>query len=1163
MTTVVGQESFSSSTGLDDGTERLAGEIQLRAYSNFVSTYSQQLVDLGTTLTVAENASFDPEFDPILLQTTSSECTSLLNLVNTDNKILNKVVIALSSLCLEVDYLRHQAEDEFYDPLLFYGEGVEITREDGTRQNQIGRMLPVLQKLSCFILRCREVLKNMVLQLAALYNKSMPKVMDVKEIHFLTVFEYIGVLLRVVITLEEIVAANTTLRDDWNQYKVILKSVNQNPAKYDASVDKLKPFAKMLGRIEKQILSGQILQHFWAQNFDDTGIPVTKNSYFAEEFLVNIRKIFSNLEPIIGDSSETNERLEYVEVCALFGFHVLLFRDPDRKLFRQMWDVYRKVPGVVLTSNVVWFQLNLFQQIVPNLVDKKMSEQVLLARSNYLQTKQQVLPKDAQAAFLTVNTWLVKIASMKSQDKSPTDLQNRLKVVLEGINLCFSLCNIVSLVMNLHAALQKPMSKSEVLALCHIIGLCKAVEAGFHKWGLHLAESELQLVQQLQYKTICDLFNGKKRIVVDKKYSDKRLDILSALLVATNSINGPPSVQRILVTQIAVNIADQSKTFKDEELSSIRRTLESLKLMGKGIQNATKEASDFSFFYWNRSVLEIYLENLRQNPTDTVGVHNMFAALNDCVPHLRRSKHAESSDVVIKYYTDDIMATLTQSLLTGICKEIENDLRLSVHTHLKLDDRNPYKVGLKGLRQVLAMRPLQFMDRSVDIKEYVSHYIDTTFYNLNTVALHDWRTYVEMRNMASQKYSLRMQETHLPNQTLEQGLDVLEIMRNIHVFVSKYLYNLNNQIFVEKSSNNKHLNTITIRHVANSVRTHGTGIMNTTVNFTFQFLKKKFYIFSQFLYDEHIKSKLIKDIRFFKENRIALAQRYPYDRADRFNKGIRKLGLSQDGMSYLDQFRLLISHIGNAMGYVRMVRSGGIHCCSNAMKFVPDLDDIVNFTELVKDVGIGSEVNDAAEQLDGVIDTLAKNTAEGSDYFTKLVDVFGQEFRSQKNMHLRNFYAILPALTLNFVEHSIGCKEKMNKKNKQGAAFTDDGFAMGVAYILKLLDQYKDFDSLHWFQSVKQKHEQDKSSQKKDVALSNKKQQSANLTEDEKLVQATSLALKRILIYQREFELLFFSLSSARIFFRGNSTGEEKGSTVNEKQSSEADDSKSDPAMTS
>ena len=66
-------------------------------------------------------------------------------------------------------------------------------------------------------------------------------------------------------------------------------------------------------------------------------------------------------------------------------------------------------------------------------------------------------------------------------------------------------------------------------------------------------------------------------------------------------------------------------------------------------------------------------------------------------------------------------------------------------------------------------------------------------------------------------------DDHLPAQTLEQGLDVLEIMRNIHVFVSNYLYNLNHQIFVESGSQNKHLNTINIRHIANSIRTHGTG----------------------------------------------------------------------------------------------------------------------------------------------------------------------------------------------------------------------------------------------------------------------------------------------------------------------------------------------------
>ena len=88
-------------------------------------------------------------------------------------------------------------------------------------------------------------------------------------------------------------------------------------------------------------------------------------------------------------------------------------------------------------------------------------------------------------------------------------------------------------------------------------------------------------------------------------------------------------------------------------------------------------------------------------------------------------------------------------------------------------------------------------------------------------------------------------------------------------------------------------------------------------------------------------------------------QKYPFERAEKFNKGIRKLGLTPDSLSYLDQFRELITQVGmsfvrkvlfsfarffnilrvffcvgNAMGYIRMVRSGGLHCVSNAIRLV-------------------------------------------------------------------------------------------------------------------------------------------------------------------------------------------------------------------------------------
>ena len=50
-----------------------------------------------------------------------------------------------------------------------------------------------------------------------------------------------------------------------------------------------------------------------------------------------------------------------------------------------------------------------------------------------------------------------------------------------------------------------------------------------------------------------------------------------------------------------------------------------------------------------------------------------------------------------------------------------------------------------------------------------------------------------------------------------------------------------------------------------------------------------------------------------------------------------------------------------------------------------------------------------------------------------LVNVFAPEMRNPSNLHLRDFYIIIPALTLNFVEHSLLMKEKLARKNvKEG-----------------------------------------------------------------------------------------------------------------------------------
>ena len=101
------------------------------------------------------------------------------------------------------------------------------------------------------------------------------------------------------------------------------------------------------------------------------------------------------------------------------------------------------------------------------------------------------------------------------------------------------------------------------------------------------------------------------------------------------------------------------------------------------------------------------------------------------------------------------------------------------------------------------------------------------------------------------------------------------------------------QLFIEKRSDRgaKHLHVVNIESISASIRTHGTGMMNTTVSFAYQFLRRKFFRFSQFLFDDYIRSHLSREIRFFERQRQKLKNMYPHENAHKFTRDIMKLGM--------------------------------------------------------------------------------------------------------------------------------------------------------------------------------------------------------------------------------------------------------------------------------
>ena len=73
------------------------------------------------------------------------EQASLLQLIKTDNKVLNKIVTVFAALGVELEFLIKEGDNKYCWGLLLYGEGAEASKETGENLIQMGKYISFLQ----------------------------------------------------------------------------------------------------------------------------------------------------------------------------------------------------------------------------------------------------------------------------------------------------------------------------------------------------------------------------------------------------------------------------------------------------------------------------------------------------------------------------------------------------------------------------------------------------------------------------------------------------------------------------------------------------------------------------------------------------------------------------------------------------------------------------------------------------------------------------------------------------------------------------------------------------------------------------------------------------------------------------------------------------------
>lgn len=1191
---------------IEEDTQRAAAEVQLQNYGRFIEDYTNKLNKLEerlqqqsiessrcytpgpSTLTVAIN------FEPV-------EQADATDVINCDNKIIDKIVRVFSALCCEVSFIRDEFKCKYLNLILYYGDDID---ENATSyedcQLSISKILADLQRLSAFIKHCERLLLEIVSQLSCFYRLDL----EIADVGMYEVFDVLGETLIVLITVQEVVANNTTLIYHWSLYKRTIQLASHSASEFPYNLAKISQLDQLITKLESRVIACKIFDNALGLPYDRK-TNVKNNKRLAEHLNGYLRKVVLELERTVQHES-VESAAKWAKACVTFVLSINLFGNYDKKFLKSLHVGVRKFALITLCANVT-FRIDEFLLKYAGHLLKPAEKKLFLKTTtstttnsnnsnndnvNSQQCIQDItikLNNDAPFYAVQVLSWILRLEQVVKRDITNLNIEYLREIsglLFEGIRYASCIKTTLCTICNLYVIMKKPMYKTSVISFCKLVEILMCIEYIYYRHHSRLANVINYIVQYTRYECI-GMMDGLKKELLDGKYvkDSSKIDTVSSLVIAQDALNsGPTTELRVLIAKLCLNLVNQGRYFTDVERQRLTGTLEKLSATCK-LQRNLKSLLECSFMYWNRGILPIYFEEInskRYNVNrveyllhsillhppencyqkyDDDDVDNsrddiddmMILAANNGAAAAANDESSPSSTAINDMYENvyvDCLSKLCDQIIRPLCGRIEENLRLNVlEQHLRrIDQPNTLQAQrqfeLNNFYGIRATTAIYLDGKYLDVKKRIEDYLNKTYYDLTTVALHNYQIHGEMKLLAGRKFGLQTMDDNLPNRGLEYGVDLLEITRNIDVFVASYFYNLNNQLFIEMRSNNKYLNSINITHIANSIRSHGMGIMNTAVNYTYQFLRQKLGNFSQFLFDEQIKSRLLKDISAFNEQTASnnnnnnnngnsfsygdvTSSYYSFERAERFNRGIQKLGVAKDGSTCLDQFRSLITQIGNALGYVRMIKSGGLHCCSNSAVFIPNLKYILNFQQLCRSDRLSELCCRSAADLDEAIGNLADKITDGTNYFKLLVDVFAPVLRDPKNNHLRNFYVIIPSLMINFVDYFVGAKESMIKKNSNtttACCFTDDGFAIGCAYLLEVLNLQAEFDSLHWFQSVTERNRNTVRKLQENIAIASSK-------DDQKLQHTLNLSLKRIKQYQKEFSLLRYNFYSARVLF--------------------------------
>ena len=1107
--------------------------------------------------------------DPIKLKISSQETLpGICDIIKPSKNFYTKVLTALGTIILEVDNLLPNIGTTNYEslyPLSVYGEEIDDGKNEDKAVNdeeiRISRMLPVFHEIFDKINKLMNVAINLLDQLASLYSEQNAHyTVSYKFYNFGLAFDYLAKILSYFLAIDNVVSGNDYLRPHWNKYRSFVYQLKNNLSEFNMTEEQRKKLDKFVKKVNAPIFENtcyiqciHIIKEKSGQiSPSGQGIkPLNQCKLFLQHFNLymnsRIKKINSNMDKL----TETYEANDLFQYLSLLGFYIkLLGKDSDKNTLKLAWLSQKKIANINIVG-ISYFNIKNFLEkfdefkrgvsLDPPNVDKQI-------KANLTSLEKQ-LPFIINNYSKNLISWATKMDSIFSNSKdfapkfqgNPKLLEttsNKIKLIIEGLCTANYLRKKVSFILDSHFTLGIKLDKELINQLTIGIELIKVVEFEFSKL-MNLICLNIPIFNRALLFPIQDILK-KVAEKAQKKYKDGKStneqlykDALSASSIFYTCTQSVQSELRLVIEKLCFSTITAKEMLDDNSYDTINENLWTIEILNQLTREITR-CCDCSFLYLYQTIFQNAFENIYNDRPKRI--YYFIMALNDIENPLHYIKFKENDGIDdIKRLRKVTIETFEKFFMKQLIEQLEKDLQIQVHSTF-IEGLDGAEYSETNLQSYLNIQPFRFFDIVFDVKRYMEEHLNKKFYQMTTLNLNNYQTYQRMRVLARNKYGLNLHEVYLPNQNLVTGKDILEVVRNLTSFAKGYTHNLHSQQFIEIVKDGSYINIIGVQQILTSLYTHGKGIINTIINTAFGYISKNVGTIIDIIRDDYIISMLREEHKFWEEQKANINYNYPLERGQNLRQKIIAYNDNKKN-GIIPKCIRIITQIGNVVSLIRCIRTALMDYNSQNVNLLTtyntnEFSNLIDRISLSPDSDPSSKSSQISQNMitntqNSLIDSsklfcktisALKQTGENEiNYLLLLVSAFSESINTEKIPYIDLFAFLLPPLIITFIDTAINAKDNLLKKNKseECSYFSDDGFIMGMCYLLKLFMADKKFESLNWFPSVIQFYNNKKGDKKTDKYTGG----------------IDTLNEREISSYKEQFELQYYTYTSASLLF--------------------------------